>query len=99
MNDIISIGKSLLEGGSNVALMGLLAILAIPKLRKRFFEGNGVQEEINKAMTAHAQKANEEVGEIRSDLKEFKDDFKEHAKDDTERHEKIMSLLYEIKNK
>ena len=99
MTEIISIGRALLEGGSNIALMGLLAILAVPKLRKKFFEGNGAQEEINKSMARHAETSNEELGTVKEDLKELKSDFKEHAKDDTERHDKVMSLLYEIKNK
>lgn len=71
-------------------------------LKKLGLNGNGAQgaqEEINKSMARHAETSNEELGTVKEDLKELKVDFKEHAKDDTERHEKVMSLLYEIKNK
>ena len=68
-------------------------------LKKLGLNSNGAQEEINKSMARHAEVSNEELGTVKEDLKELKVDFKEHAKDDTERHEKVMNLLYEIKNK
>jgi hypothetical protein len=46
MNEILTIGKAVLEGGSSVALMGLLVTLAVPSLRKKLWGGNGELKEL-----------------------------------------------------
>lgn len=40
MDEVITIGKAVLSGGSQAATVGLLTVLAVPKLRKKVF-GNG----------------------------------------------------------
>ena len=41
MQDILTIGKTVLEGGSTAAFIGLLVVLAVPKLRAKIFGKNG----------------------------------------------------------
>jgi hypothetical protein len=75
MTEIINIGKEILNNGALVALVGLLAVLAIPKLRKKYWgNGNGNEEKIkeNREMIAelkkHAEVANHEMAEIKEVL-------------------------------
>jgi len=68
---------------STVGFVGLLIILAIPNLRKRFGFGNGndFQETINtevkntlEAHQRHLKIANEEMGDIRDSMKSLEKD-------------------------
>ena len=70
MDEIITIGKALLSGGSQAATVGLLTVLAVPKLRKKIFgsEDSGRLDAIEGAINAlggnhieHVQKAVDEL--------------------------------------
>lgn len=49
--EILAIGKAITDTGSTVALIGVLAVLAIPPLRKKIFGGlNGSAENIQSTL-------------------------------------------------
>ena len=47
MQEILSIGKAVVDTGSFAALIGLLVVLAVPKLRKKILGENGYQDRIS----------------------------------------------------
>lgn len=87
LEEIKTIGSFIIDAGSWTALLGLLVILAFPKLRKRFF-GNGnskdplTEEKIREhdesiaELKGHAEVANKEMGEVKETLGELRTDVK-----------------------
>lgn len=58
-----------------IGLLGVFAILAIPKFRKMIFGNgnNGYQKQIDE-LHEHARVANEEMSEIKKDISDIKSD-------------------------
>ena len=74
MEEIISIGKTLIEAGSYAPLVGLLVVLAVPKLRNKVF-GNGADSRIKEledfkelAESNHFH----DLNDLKEDMKEIK---------------------------
>lgn len=47
MQEILTIGKTIVETGSTAALIGVLVILAFPKLKAKIFNGNGYDKKVD----------------------------------------------------
>jgi len=63
--EFLNIGQTIIEGGSTVALLGVFAVLAIPKLRKRVFgNGNGVQKQLSALKDNHLTHLESKLDEV-----------------------------------
>ena len=64
MTDLITIGKTIVETGSTLTLLGVFASLAIPKLRKKIWGMNGnsdVKREIKNLEENHLHGLEEKI--------------------------------------
>ena len=76
--------KAFIEWIPTLGVTGILALLAFPKTRNWLGFGNGhgveptavaLHTEQIKALERHAEIANDEMGEIRGDIKDMKEDL------------------------
>lgn len=71
MTDIVTIGRGILEAGSGAALIGLLAVLAIPQFKKKIFgNGNYKPEEMAGKVAEHL--VENHFHEMINDIKDLK---------------------------
>lgn len=72
--DFLVFGKSILEAGSTAAFIGLLVVLAIPKLRNKIF-GNGgeVEQKLNVLETNHLHTINETLERIERKMEKLEE--------------------------
>jgi len=70
--------KTIIALVQDAGFIGLLIVLAVPKLRELFGFKNGYQPQID-ALQEHARTSNEEVGLIQKDIVIIKTDIKEVA--------------------
>ena len=61
MNDLITIGKTIVETGSTVVLLGLLTSLAVPKMKKKIWGNGDIKKEIKNLEENHLHGLEEKI--------------------------------------
>ena len=80
MEELISIGKAVIDGGSFAALVGFLVVLSVPKLKKRIFgsETDNLRlEELESFKSVMESNHLHDIEELKDDVKSLKSDMRD----------------------